>query len=141
MATVDAVVFSWDYDGNLMVAMIRRKDNGKLALPGGYVNYDESLMHAATRELKEETGLVLGLENYKGRLVFDDPKRSSVGNRKITTAHIFKLSGVEGDLPTLTAGDDAAEASWIGYRHLDDTPIHEFHDDHRVIIEFSIQLI
>jgi ADP-ribose pyrophosphatase YjhB (NUDIX family) len=40
------------------LVMIRRKDNGKLALPGGYQELGESLEGALFREIYEETGIV-----------------------------------------------------------------------------------
>ena len=39
------------------VLMIRRTDNGLLALPGGYQNLGETWQETAIREVKEETGL------------------------------------------------------------------------------------
>ncbi len=37
--------------------MVRRKDNGKLACIGGFVEVGETLEEATRREVKEETGL------------------------------------------------------------------------------------
>ena len=39
------------------IVLIKRLDNGKWALPGGIVDWGETLTQAAERELKEETGL------------------------------------------------------------------------------------
>lgn len=39
------------------VLVVRRKDNGKLACIGGFVEVGETLEEATRREVKEETGL------------------------------------------------------------------------------------
>jgi 8-oxo-dGTP diphosphatase len=57
--TVDCVVFGLD-DEDLKVLLVQRADNpfaGRWALPGGFVEMDETLDAAARRELEEETGL------------------------------------------------------------------------------------
>ena len=57
--TVDVVVFTIEND-DLKVLLIQRDlepFEGQWALPGGFVDIDESLGHAAKRELKEETGV------------------------------------------------------------------------------------
>ena len=41
------------------IVLIRRRDNGQWALPGGMVDWGEDVSTAVQRELKEETGLEL----------------------------------------------------------------------------------
>ncbi|WP_407569006.1 NUDIX hydrolase N-terminal domain-containing protein [Deinococcus altitudinis] len=48
------------------VLLIRRRDSGLWALPGGLVDVGDTLAGAAVRELQEETGLVGRAERYLG---------------------------------------------------------------------------
>lgn len=41
------------------IVLIQRRDNGQWGLPGGFVDWGETIAIAAQRELKEETGLNL----------------------------------------------------------------------------------
>jgi 8-oxo-dGTP diphosphatase len=63
--TVDAVVFRKSH-GLLEVLLIRRKHNpfkGMWALPGGFIDMEETVEEAVVRELEEETHLkVEGLQ-------------------------------------------------------------------------------
>jgi len=90
------------------VLLIRRRDHpniGRWALPGGFVNMDESLYAAAARELSEETGLFniplvpLGM--------FGEPTRDP-RTRIITAA--FLARSPRGAL-RFAAGDDADDAA------------------------------
>jgi ADP-ribose pyrophosphatase YjhB (NUDIX family) len=41
------------------IVLVRRRDNDQWALPGGLVDWGETIAQAAARELKEETGFTL----------------------------------------------------------------------------------
>lgn len=110
--TVDCVVFGFDGE-DLKVLLIRRglepfKD--RWALPGGFVNPDETVDAAALRELQEETGLRdLYIEQlYTFGAVDRDPRE-----RVISVAY-FALVRRADHLPQ--GADDAAEAAWFEVR-------------------------
>lgn len=111
--TCDVVAFTMRGD-DLSVLLIRRKDEpfrGRWALPGGFVNENESLERAAARELAEETGVTgLRLEQIGA---FGDPGRDPRGHT-VTVAYVAFLPHE----PTITAGDDASAAAWHPFRML-----------------------
>ena len=60
--TVDVVMMSLR-QRDLQVLLVKRRSwpyEGMWAIPGGFVNIDESLEAAAKRELQEETGVQIG---------------------------------------------------------------------------------
>jgi 8-oxo-dGTP diphosphatase len=105
--TVDIVLFC-RAESDVEVLLIRRarepfKD--RWAFPGGFVDKDESLEHAASRELLEETGLRdIHLDQIGA---FGDPGRDPRGH---TVSIVF--SAMLEDRRKVCAGDDAADAQW-----------------------------
>ena len=83
------------------IVLIKRK-NPPLgwALPGGFVDYGETLESAALREAKEETGLEVAL--VRQFHTYSDPKRDP-RHHSISTVYIAKAKGVP------KAKDDASE--------------------------------
>lgn len=81
------------------------------ALPGGFVDYGETVEAAAVREAFEETGLVVRLRELQG--VYSDPARD-VRMHTITTVFIATTEQAE----AIRGGDDAADAVFFSLKHL-----------------------
>lgn len=129
--TVDAVVFQAGHV--LLVERGMMPGKGLLALPGGFVNPEETLLQSMVRELREETGLripVPVLRRAEGPFVFDHPHRSMRG-RTITNAFRLHLQESEDGLPEVRGGDDAKKAFWMPLGEIDPTALF---DDHSHII-------
>lgn len=102
LLTVDTIIFC----ENDSVVLIRRKNppyKNSWALPGGFVEYGETVESAAKREAEEETGLKVVLEGIVG--VYSDPKRDPRGH---VISICFKAHKKGGNLK---ANTDAAEVA------------------------------
>jgi ADP-ribose pyrophosphatase YjhB (NUDIX family) len=89
--TVDVIIEMKDDVGREGIVLIERKNPPYgWALPGGFVNYGESLEMAAVREAKEETSL--DIELVRQFHTYSDPRRDPRGHT-ITTVFIAKASG------------------------------------------------
>ncbi|MDP2754957.1 MAG: NUDIX hydrolase [Nitrospirota bacterium] len=107
---------------NRGIVLIKRKNPPEgWALPGGFVEYGESLEAAAVREAKEETGLEVEL--LRQFHAYSDPKRDP-RHHTITIVFLAKAKG------NAVAGDDAKE---IGVFSKDTLP-EQIAFDHRDII-------
>ncbi|MDD5758969.1 MAG: NUDIX hydrolase, partial [Desulfobulbaceae bacterium] len=95
--TVDIII---QINGGIVLIERRNPPYG-WALPGGFVDYGESLENAAIREAKEETGLDVRL--LRQFHTYSDPSRD-LRQHTISTIFIATANG------TPTAGDDAVKA-------------------------------
>jgi len=89
--TVDVIIEIQRDDERTGIVLIQRK-NPPLgwALPGGFVDYGESLEQAAVREAKEETSLDIQL---KGQMhTYSDPKRDP-RQHTISTVYVATAKG------------------------------------------------
>ena len=136
----DAVVVC---DGNvLLIERKRAPGKGTWALPGGFVNKNETYEQCAIRELFEETSLKIPEKVLKGSLkrskIFDNPKRNE-GIPRITNAFYFEIhpdikNGYP-KLPRVKGTDDAVNAQWFSLaevRHM------VLFDDHADIIDYFV---
>jgi len=109
--TVAVVIFTI-LDGTLKVLLIKRKAwpfEGEWAIPGGFVQMDESLEAAAYRELQEETGVPPADVYLEQLYTFGEPERDP-RTRVITVAY-FALVGADKISPQ--AASDAADVGWF----------------------------
>jgi len=121
--TVDVVLFTIRA-GDLAVLLIRRGQppfKGHWALPGGFVEESESLVHAAARELEEETGLVQPLLDQLG--AFGDPGRDPRGHTVSVPFYAFVVAPMRP-----VAADDAADAQWVSVARLGRSRVAFDHD-------------
>ena len=112
--TVDIVVFTIEGDV-LKVLLVQRGQppfEGKWALPGGFVEPDESLKRAAWRELKEETGVNAGFLEQLG--AFGHPDRDP--RERVITVAYYAL--IPRDRLTLKASSDAVGAKLFAISEL-----------------------
>ncbi|CAL9322243.1 NUDIX hydrolase [Streptomyces sp. SudanB52_2052] len=111
--TVDLAVLTLR-DGALHVLLVERGQEpyaGHRALPGGFLQPDESVETAARRELAEETGLsdVSGLHLEQLR-TYSEPGRDP-RMRVVSVAFAALLPHA----PEVHGGGDAARADWVPY--------------------------
>lgn len=118
--TADGIVIK----GN-EIALIRRGKEpfkGSYALPGGFLNYGETLEECVVREVQEETGLKARIIELVG--VYSAPGRDPRGHFVTAVYHLEHTAG------SIRAGDDASDAEWV---HLDHLP--KFAFDHGKIVQ------
>jgi len=97
--TVDIIIQLEAESGEKGVVLIYRKNEPRAwALPGGFVDYGETLEEAAVREAREETGLKV--EDISQLHTYSDPNRDP-RRHTISTAFTGKARG------TPRPGDDA----------------------------------
>ena len=121
--TADCVVIGSAADSSRYVLLIQRGNEpykGCWALPGGFMDMDETLEQCALRELNEETGLtpsgdITELKSFS--TVDRDPR-----GRTITVAFLIEMP-----LTEAKGGDDAAEARWFPLNEL--PPLAFDHDE------------
>jgi len=110
--TVDIVILT-ARQPRLEVLLVRRGKppyEGMWAIPGGFVNPDETLEAAARRELGEETGVRgVAVQQFQA---FGDPGRDPRG-WVISVAHLALVPEQRLRDQRVRGADDAAEARWF----------------------------
>ncbi len=136
--TVDACVVQ---SGHVLLVKRRgQPGRGLWALPGGFLEQNETIESAVLRELREETRLKVPEPVLRGSIVtsrvFDDPNRSARG-RTITHAFLIHLKP-DVRLPEVRAGSDARAAEWVPISEVDREKMFE---DHYAIVAALVALL
>jgi 8-oxo-dGTP diphosphatase len=127
--TADAIVFK--KNGSIIEVLLVQRGNppfeGMWAIPGGFIEMDEPLEIAASRELEEETGITgIDLQQFHTYGAVDrDPR-----HRTISVAYAGVLN--DGSMKA-EANDDAADCKWF-----DIEQIPQLGFDHNKIIADAI---
>jgi 8-oxo-dGTP diphosphatase len=127
LPTVDMII----YDPRGRIVLVRRRyPPPGWALPGGFVDYGESVEEAARREALEESSLEVSIKGLLG--VYSDPARDI---RRHTISTVFW--GTAENAEKIKAGDDAGEAVFFP---LDALPSPLAFDHARIINDFAALL-
>jgi len=125
LPTVDIIIEMGSGDAVGEIILIRRKNEPHgWAIPGGFVDYGESLEEAAVREAREETGLDVRLMHQFH--TYSDPKRDPRFHA-ISTVYIAKAQGIP------QAKDDALE---VGIFRPDTLPVDIVFDHRRILKDY-----
>lgn len=108
LLTVDIVIELIDRRDRPIVLIQRRNEPLGWALPGGFVDVGETVEQAATREAREETGLIVDLRQLLG--CYSDPQRDPRGH----TVSIVYVATARGEPE---ARDDARAVGLFNAAH------------------------
>lgn len=90
----------------LLIQRGRGAGVGSWSIPGGRVEFGETLEQAARRELREETGVDAGPLRYLGHV-------ERISDQWHYVIHDFVCEVAANQQPMLRAGDDASDARWV----------------------------
>jgi 8-oxo-dGTP diphosphatase len=122
--TTTAIIEIYDHEAFKGIVLIERgKAPFGKAIPGGKVEYGETVENAVRREMLEEVNL--SLEDLRQFHVYSDPSRD-FRHHSVEVAHTAKAF----ELPC--AGDDAAKAFVV---KLEDIPWNELAFDHAQVLK------
>jgi 8-oxo-dGTP pyrophosphatase MutT (NUDIX family) len=116
--TADPIIIRTDLE-TPHILLIKRKDTGNWALPGGFIDGNESAEAAAIREAHEEAGITLAAYVPKVTQIYSGPivdLRMTMHAWPETTATLFELHpSLSSFIPTMQyeGTDDAEAAAWV----------------------------
>ena len=111
--SVNVVVTNGDGD----VLLIRRSDNQNWAVPGGAIDLGESMVQAAVRETKEESGIDCEITGLLG--IYTDPKHVILYTSNGEARQEFSIlltARASGGVPT--PSDESSEVRWVAQAEL-----------------------
>jgi 8-oxo-dGTP diphosphatase len=104
-----AAVALFNSDGNILV--LRRKDNDKWTMPGGTLDFGESLTDCAIREVREETGFQIRIRALIG--TYTDPHILIAYSDGEVRQEFTLVYAAEIDSGDLKIDEESKEATWM----------------------------
>lgn len=110
IAAAVAVVFTFE-DKILFAERNVDPDKGKLDLPGGFIDPNETAEEAVCREISEELGLTITSSNLT--YVTTEPNNYVYKNVAYRTMDIFYECQLDSDAISINAADEIKSLTWI----------------------------
>ena len=135
------IVKAFDIHGEEYVLAVQRGKGtpdpeyvGCYCLPCGYVDFDETIKQAAARELKEETGLIFPISDFKLISINDDPELDKRQN--ITFRYLIRTNVPIEDLELLftTKNSEKDEISSIRFIKTKDIDLYNWAFNHEQLL-------
>ena len=104
-----AAVALFNSDGNILV--LRRKDNDKWTMPGGTLDFGESMADCAVREAREETGLQIRITGLIG--TYTDPQILIAYSDGEVRQEFTLVYAAEIESGELKIDEESKEAAWM----------------------------
>jgi ADP-ribose pyrophosphatase YjhB (NUDIX family) len=99
------------FDSKGKILLLRRKDNEKWTMPGGTLDFGETLTDCAVREVQEETGFLIRITGLIG--TYTDPRiiiAYSDGEVRQEFTFVYSAEIESGEL---TIDGESTEAAWV----------------------------
>jgi 8-oxo-dGTP diphosphatase len=103
------------FDAKDRILLLRRKDNDKWTMPGGTMDFGESLEQCAFREVREETGFEIEITGLIG--IYTDPNvliAYSDGEVRQEFTLVYAATIKSG---ALEIDNESKEAVWVSIEH------------------------
>ena len=120
-----AVVFRNKND-NIQVLLIRHLNGGHWAFPKGHVEKGETEEQTALREVLEETGLAVELDNRYRQVVSYSPKKDVVKNV------VYFVATASSDAATVAQEEEISQIVWVDMHNAADYV--SFDNDKKVLL-------
>ena len=104
-----AAVALFNSDGNIL--LLRRKDNDKWTMPGGTLDFGESMADCAVREAREETGLQIRITGLIG--TYTDPQILIAYSDGEVRQEFTLVYAAEIDSGELEIDEESKAATWV----------------------------
>jgi 8-oxo-dGTP diphosphatase len=116
-----AAVALFNSEGNIL--LLRRKDNDKWTMPGGTLDFGESLTDCAIREVREETALQIRITGLIG--TYTDPHILIAYSDGEVRQEFTLVYAAEIESGKLRIDDESKEAIWVPLSSAVELPVAE----------------
>ncbi len=114
----------------LLIRRAQAPDKGRWALPGGYLDWDETVQDGAVRELCEETGVQISVDILKQMPVISEPSR----RQNVKVPFVADIDDFPDEMLFSESDEEVSDVRWWP---MDDLPGLAF--DHLAIITQGIR--